>query len=226
MNYRPIIYMPKEAQPTQKFVDIEEIKNGTVILKTGGLRRVLMVSGINFALKSEEEQNIIISAYMAFLNSLEFSCQIIIHSRRLNIEEYLSNFSKKQETETNLLVRDQIGEYIEFIKSFIKNNEIMGKTFFVVVPYDAVSMPSGTSGLLSSIPFLGKSKPTKQEETQSFDEKISQLDQRTDQVVSGLTNVGLRVVALNDEELIELFYNLYNPQATETKKLKIAKGEQ
>ncbi len=212
----------KEAQATQQFVDVEEIKNGVVILKGGGLRRILMVGGVNFALKSEEEQNIIIGAYQSFLNSLDFSAQVVIHSRGLNIENYLQNFIVKQETEKNDLIKEQIGEYIEFIRSFIKANTITEKTFFVVVPYDSADIAEGSSKILENIPFFGKKK-TNQQQAQSLEEKIVQLDQRTDQVMNGISGVGLRVVALNNEELIELFYNLYNPQAVEKKELGIAK---
>ncbi|MBI5401749.1 hypothetical protein HZB05_02920 [Candidatus Wolfebacteria bacterium] len=214
----------KEAQATQQFVDVEEIRNGVVILKGGGLRRVLMVSGVNFALKSEEEQNIIIGAYQSFLNSLDFSAQVVIHSRGLNIESYLHNFISRQETEKNDLIKEQIGEYVEFIRSFVKANVITEKTFFVVVPYDPVEIPAGGTKILESVPFFGKKK-NQQEEVKSLEEKIVQLDQRTDQVINGLSGVGLRIVALNNEELIELFYNLYNPQAVEKKELGIAKEQ-
>ena len=119
----------KESVATQQFVDIEEIKDGAVILKGGGLRRVLMVSGINFELKSEEEQNIIISTYQNFLNGLDFSVQIVIHSRKLNIESYLKKMEGRKELEANELLKNQISEYIEFIKSFVEMNAVMAKTF-------------------------------------------------------------------------------------------------
>jgi len=217
----------KETVSTQQFVDIEDIKDGVIILRNGGLRRVVMVSGTNFELKSEEEQNIIIGAYQNFLNTLDFSVQIIIHSRRLNIEGYLDMLSQRQIEEQNELLKNQIAEYIEFIRSFVKQNEIMAKTFFVVVPYDGMDIvqtaeKSFLSKLSPSALFGKKGKnETKQEE--DLEERITQLNQRTEQVIVGLEQIGLRAVPLNDEELIELFYNLYNPQAIEKKDLKIAK---
>jgi len=212
----------KEAQPTQKFVEIEDIKEGTVVLKSGGLRRILMVSGINFELKSEEEQNIIIYSYQNFLNTLDFSVQIVIHSRKLNIENYLAKLSERQTKEDNELLRSQISEYIEFIRSFVELNAVMAKTFFVVVPYDPITIPAGGKKLLEFFKF-GSNKSKKSALEESLEQKINQLNQRTDQVINGLTQVGLRVVALSDEELIELFYNLYNPEAKK-KELKIAEG--
>ena len=211
----------QQSKSTQQFVDIKEIKDGVVILKNGGLRRVLMVSGINFELKSEEEQNAIIYGYQDFLNSLDFSIQIVIHSRRLNIDAYLEKLEERLKLETNELLRSQIDEYIQFVSSFVAENEIMTKTFFVIIPYDIIQIPKGGQKVLqlvkSGTPSAGHSID------QSLEEKIRQLDQRTDQVLQGLTQLGLRAVILNDEELIELFYNLYNP-AAKKKELEIAKN--
>ena len=215
--------MEKESVSTQQFVDVEDIKDGVIVLKSGGLRRVIMVSGTNFELKSDEEQNIIIGSYQNFLNTLDFSVQIIIHSRRLNIEGYLKTLSDRQNEESNELLKNQIAEYIEFIRSFVSQNEIMTKTFFVVVPYDGVDISQAAKkGILSKIPFFAKKEQDKTNQEIDFSERLTQLNQRTEQVVIGLEQIGLRAVSLNDEELIELFYNLYNPQAIEKKDLKIA----
>lgn len=219
--------MAAEAQATQQFVDVERVQNGTVILKGGSLRKILLVSGINFALKSEEDKNIILQAYQSFLNSLDFSLQIIVHSRRLNIQGYLEGLNQRKEHEENELLREQIAEYGEFIKSFVEQSDIMGKSFFVVVSYDTVAIPSA-GGLLSSIPFLGGKKKTAAEtaaEGRELSEQIEQLNQRADHVATGLSGIGLRAVALNDAELVELFYNLYNPAPTEKKGIGIAKQQ-
>lgn len=213
--------MAKEAQPTQQFVEIEDIKNGVVILKNGSLRSVLMVSGINFELKSEEEQNVITYAYQNFLNTLDFSVQFIVHSRKMNIENYLNKLRERQDQETNELLKNQISEYIEFVRSFVELNAVMAKTFFVVVPYDPVTIPGGGKRLFGFLKFGSRAKTPVLEQT--LEQKISQLNQRVEQVVNGVNQIGLRVVVLNDEELIELFYNLYNPETMEKKGLKIVK---
>ncbi len=121
--------MPGEFADTKSLVDIKEIKNDVVVLKNGGLRQILIVGGTNFALKSEEEQNIILASYQNFLNSLEFSIQIIIHSRKINIDRYIETLEKRRSEEEFTLLKNQISEYIEFIKSFVRNNDIMSKTF-------------------------------------------------------------------------------------------------
>lgn len=216
--------MAQEAQATQQFVDVERVQNGTVILKGGALRKILLVSGINFALKSEEDKNIILQTYQSFLNSLDFSLQIIVHSRRLNIQGYLEGLSQRKEHEENELLREQITEYSEFIRSFVEQSDIMGKSFFVVVPYDPAPLVS-SGGIFGSIPFLGKKNGSKTEDERALNEQIEQLNQRVDHVMTGLSGVGLRAIILNDAELIELFYNLYNPAPTEKKGIGIAKNK-
>jgi type IV secretory pathway VirB4 component len=201
---------------TQQFVDIEQIKDGVVHLKNGGLRAVVMVSGINFELKSEEEQNIIISSYQNFLNSLDFSIQIAVHSRKINIDGYLKKMEGRREQETNELMKNQIDEYIQYIRSFVKENEIMAKTFFVVVPYEGGGASDIKKGVMGF--FGGKSKNDKKSKDESFEQQLIQLRQRVDQATSGLEQMGLRAVVLNDEELTELYYNLYNPGSA-TKKI-------
>ena len=222
----------KEAAATQKFVEIAGVKNGTVILKGGGLRQILVVGGINFDLKSEEEQGIIISLFQGFLNSLSFSVQIVVHSRKLNIGTYLENLTARYEQETNELLKNQIQEYREFIRALVAENTIMNKDYFVVIPFDPVSVPgvgqvSGGGGILG---FLKKPPPAGNTPSAADDarlaQQIEQLNQRTAHVIQGIGHVGLRVVQLNDQELIELFYNLYNPEATEKKELSIVRNEQ
>jgi hypothetical protein len=180
-----------------------------------------MVSGINFELKSEEEQNVIAYAYQNFLNALDFSVQIVIHSRKMNVDGYLEKLRERQDLETNELLKNQISEYLEFVKSFVETNAVMAKTFFAVVPYDPIVIPGGGKKLLGFLG-IGAGKKTAPLE-QAPEQKTAQINQRAEEVINGLSQIGLRVVALNDEELIELFYNLYNPSAVERKELKIAK---
>jgi type IV secretory pathway VirB4 component len=215
----------KEALPTQKFIEIDRIENGTVILNGGGLRQILMVSGINFDLKSEEEQGLIISLFQGFLNSLNFSVQIFIHSRKVNIEGYLANLEKRESQESNELLKNQIVEYREFIRAFVSENAIMSKSYFVVVPYDPVQLSSQGEAFTSKIFGLLKKKgvesPNKRlpeanaTQERVMSEHVEQLTQRSNQVISGLNQMNLRAIPLNDAELVELFYNLYNPEAIE-----------
>src|SRR3989344_890601 len=217
--------MPKESQPTQKFIEIESARENTLILKNGALRKVLMVSGVNFDLKSEEEQGLITYAYQNFLNSLDFSVQIFVHSRRLNIEGYIKRLEAREGEEQNELLKAQIAGYREFVASFVSQNPIMAKTFFIVVPFDPIQLPSAAKGGILGI-FSKKAANTtaaSQDKEKEFQHNLLQLGQRTDRVVSGLTGIGLQAAALDNEALIELFYNLYNPESVEKRTLEIAK---
>lgn len=207
---------------TQQFVDIESVKNGVLILKNGSLRKVLMVSGINFDLKSEEEQGIIIGAFQNFLNTLEFSIQFLVHSRKMNISSYLEKLKQRETQEENELLKNQISEYIEFVGSFVESNAVMEKAFFTVVPYDSIQISKVGNNILSNMKFWQKNKNI-EEKDEGLEQKMTQINQRTEQVINGLNQIGLRAVALNDEELIELFYNLYNPSDVEKKDIKITK---
>jgi type IV secretory pathway VirB4 component len=208
--------MPKTTS-TQQFVEVQEVREGIIFLKNGGLRQLLMVNGVNFDLKSETEQELITGAYQNLLNGLDFSLQIFIHSRRVNIGPYLQKLQERQSQETNELLKTQIAEYIEFIKAFVANNAIMDKTFFGVVPYDPMSLPPAAKGVLS---FFKKKPAVLTEDPQR---NLQQLKQRVDQVMIGLQQIGLRAVPLNTEETLELIYNLYNPQIIERGALEIAK---
>lgn len=207
------------ADATQNFVEIDKIVDDVVVLKDGSLKAVLIVSGINFELKSEEEQEIVTATYQNFLNSLDFSIQIIVHSRKINLDNYIEKLKVIKEKEENSLLKNQSDEYIKFIEEFIKQNEIMDKNFFIVVPYQF----SGTEEIkksfsfLSSIPFFKKKKNNKKEEEESMSQKVIQLQRRVDQIIAELTRIGLRSVRLNREELLELYYNIYNPSERKRK---------
>ena len=209
---------------TQEFVELQEVRDGVIFLKNGALRQLLMVNGINFDLKSETEQDLMTYGYQNLLNALNFSIQIFIHSRRLNIESYLSKLQKRQSQETNELLKTQIAEYLEFIKSFVANNAIMDKTFFVVVPYDPVNLPQAAKGILG---FIKQEKTSASQDqaaqNENTQQNLQQLGQRVDQVIAGLQQIGLRTVPLGTEESIELIYNLYNPQLIEKQNLAITK---
>ncbi len=210
---------------TQQFVEIKEVRDGVIYLKRGGLRKILAVGGVNFDLKSQKEQDLILHAFQAFLNTIDFSVQIFIHSRKVNIEAYLAKMQDRQTEEMNELLKIQIADYIEFVRSFVADNPIITKSFFVVVPYDAPTISaSSPKGLLSM--FGKKSASAKEtDERVEYQKKMFQLDQRVDEVVSGLAGMGVSARPLEDGEITELFYNLYNPGLTEKEGLAIARQE-
>lgn len=208
----------KSAIAAQEFLVIDSIRDGTVVLTDGrGLRAVVMVSSMNFALKSEEEQDATVSQYENLLNALDFPLQLVIHSRHLNINPYLDTLREREKEETNELLKVQISEYIEFVETFVELSNVVAKTFYVIVPFTpSIAETKGlTKGLLS---LLGIKINHKTEDSDDkFIELRAQLIQKVDAVMLGLRRMGLRAAMLNTEELIELFYGLYNP--TESQKI-------
>jgi len=201
--------MALNAKDSQEFVPIKEIKNGVIVLKDNSLRAVILVSSINLSLKSSEEQIAIINQFQSFLNTLDFQTQIIVQSRRLDIRPYLSVLEERLNSQTEELIKIQTKEYIDFIKKFTEDVNIMTKTFLITVPYSG-KMFSGIEkmGILNNI--IGKSNSTNSE-LESFEEKRSQLDQRVNIIMEGLNSLGLRSTELRTEELTELFYKTFNP---------------
>ena len=211
--------MANTTQPSQQFVPIREIKDGVLYLKNGSIRQLLLVSGVNFELKSEAEQNLILSGFQNFINSLDFSVQFFIHSRKVNVDNYLAKMEERKGEEQNELLKIQIEEYVSFIRNFVDQNAIINKNFFVVVPYDPITVVNPASGLMS----IFKKSNSVEEKKVSEKENLDQLLRRVEQVTEGLNQIGLRAVKLENEETTELFYNLYNPQLVEKKVLNIAK---
>lgn len=200
---------------TQDFVPIEDIRDGFVLLKDGGMRAVLMASSVNFSLKSNDERQAILLQFQDFLNSLDFSIQIVTQSRRLDIRPYIALLEERYKEQTNDLLKIQIEQYISFVKNFTEATSIMTKNFFVVVPYDSVG-----ASVKSSFPIFG-SKPNKSQKQEDFEERRAQLEQRIGVVEQGLTRCGIRIGRLGTDEVVELFYKIFNPGETE-KPIKIS----
>lgn len=196
-----------QSKATQAFVPVQEVRNGVIILKDGGYRGVLMCSSINFALKSEDEQRAIVGGFQNFLNTLDFSVEIVVHSRKMDIRPYLALLSERMETQSNELMRLQLREYIQFIRGFMDSTSIMTKLFYVVVPYTP-GLGKGVSGAVSFLKHSGDSAQEKA--TSSFEDDRTQLEQRMALAAGGLSSAGLRAVALGTEEIIELLYRSFN----------------
>lgn len=228
--------MPQEPLATQNLLEADRIERNCVVLKDGGLRSVILVSGMNFELRSEDEQNAALGAYQNFLNGLDFSVQIFIHSRKINIDGYINELAGIERAETNDLLKGLVSGYKDFVASLVADNPIMEKTFFVVVPYDA-AVPANQRAIFDAIAGFFKRKkidPTSLSELRGASDTpdpqsesapalrnpqgeggFAALAQRTDQVVNGLSQIGLRAMPLEEDELAELLYNLYNPETVE-----------
>lgn len=203
--------------PTSRYLDIAEIRDDVVIMKDGTLRVVLLASSINFALKSEDEQEAVIQSYMQFLNSLEYPIQIVVQSRRMNIDPYLMRLREMQRTQQNQLLRAQIDDYVSYIQELVTMGDIMSKKFYVVVPYNPMSDKRKSfferlTEAFQPVTIL------KLQEKAFYDRKVL-LQTRAGHVQSGLSSMGVQSVQLDTQSLIELYYNAYNPSEAETQKL-------
>lgn len=199
----------KDATATQAFVPLEEIRDGIVLLKDGSMRAILLASSVNFALKSSEEQQAILSQFQNFLNTLDFSMQLYVQSRKLNIEPYLALLREREEGQRNDLMKTQLREYIQFVRAFTHDVDIMTKSFFVVISYSPaiLDIKKGISNLFTGA--MGSKKQSMGADI--FEENRSQLEQRIAVVEHGLSAMGIRTVTLGTSEVIDLFYHIFNP---------------
>ena len=210
--------MAQATSATQEFVPIKEVRDGIVILKDGGMRSILLCSSLNFSLKSEDERNAILLQFQDFLNSLDFSIEIVIQSRKLDIRPYIALLEAQEKIQTNNLMKIQVREYIEFIKNFTESTNIMTKSFFIVVPYSPALLNTGGAKSIEDISSrlgLGSKKRQAAATESNFDENRTQLEERLSVVEQGLVRTGIRVARLGTEEVIELFYKAFNPGETE-----------
>ena len=185
---------------TQSFVPISEVRNGILILSDGSMRAILSSTSLNLSLKSEDEQMGIITGFQTFLNSLDFNIQIFLQSKKLDIRNYITLLKERQKVVEEDLLKIQIKEYIEFIQKFTEEQNIMTKSFYIVVPYEIPSL-SSSNKRMDEIEFI---------------KNENQLLQRVSIVSSGLSSLGLKIELLKTEEIVDLFYKLFNPNELDT----------
>lgn len=203
----------KVISSTQAFLPIAEIKEGTVVMRDGSLRGVILVSSLNFALKSDEEKDAIVMSFQNFINSLDFPIQIVANSRKLDLSAYLASVQAEAAKLQSSLIKLQAEEYISFVNGLLETANIMEKRFFVVVPYYP------TPGM-EDVPGIKSLAKKKQETPQgNFDINKKALLSRIEEIIQGLMGVGLRCAALGTEDLLELYYSMYNPDTARNQKI-------
>lgn len=200
------------GKPTQEFVPLKEVKDGFAVLKDGSIRAIIFATSLNFALKSADEQTAILLQFQNFLNSLDFSIQIFIESRRLDIRPYIALLTERLKEQTNELLKIQTQEYIDFVKNFTESTNIMTKSFFVVIPYTPAVLQNK-----SPMGFFKKKneEEVKKSEMELYEENRAQLEERIAVVEQGLMRCGIRIAQLGTEEIVELYYKIFNPGDTE-----------
>jgi hypothetical protein len=203
--------MAVKSQAAQDFVPIKEVRDGIITLKDGSMCALILASSVNLSLKSQEEQQAIIMGFQTFLNSLDFSLQIVVQSRRLDIKPYLITLEERMKAQVEPLLKVQTKEYIEFIRQFTDEVAIMKKSFVLVVPYGQTQLQANENVLKN---VFGKKDDVTKTVQMEFEEQRSQLDQRISVVTQGLGRIGIRTVQLGTEEVVELFYKIFNPGET------------
>jgi len=200
----------KTASPSQKFIEIQDIKENVVILKNGGLRIICIASSINFNLKGTDEQKAIVSHFQGFLNSLDFPLQILVSSRKLDINPYLDNLKELAKTQENELLQAQTLEYTEFVKKFVEITDIMKKSFYLIIPYNPIGAKK--ENVLDKVKYIFKPQEIiKKISSEKFKEYQGQLEQRATHITNGLIQIGIKTKILNTKQLTRLFYEFYNP---------------
>ncbi|MFA6257614.1 MAG: hypothetical protein WC671_01215 [Candidatus Paceibacterota bacterium] len=208
--------MALNAKATQEFVPIKEVRDGIIVLKNEELRAIVLANSVNLSLKSSDEQQATIMQFQNFLNTLDFSVQISIQSRRLDIRPYLLLLENRIKVQNEPLLKLQTREYIEFIKNFTDSVAIMTKNFFVVVPYTNSTFKSD-SGIIDRIFSRKNKEEIKAAQQIAFEEKRSQLEERVAVIQQGLSRCGINSAQLGTEEVVEVFYKVFNPGEIEGK---------
>ncbi len=209
-----------QRKSVQSHLPISEIRDGLVLLKNGGVRAVLKTSSINFHLKSEDEQLATINAYQGFLNSLDFPIQILIRSRKLDLDDYFEHLQQRIFQEENPVIKGQTREYLEYIKKLVEYADIMEKNFYVVIPKNPKRVEN--KGVFQS--FWDNITPEDSLEKVSL--RYSEykalkegIEKRIDTVKAGLERCGLRVEQMGTQSLIEMYYHIFNPEVSRREKL-------
>lgn len=191
---------------TQEFLEIEDIVDDLVILKNGGAVLLIETTAVNFGLLSEEEQDSLIYAYAALLNSLSFPLQIAILSKRMDISSYIETISAYEEKQTNPLFKEKLKSYKEFILSIVKENKVLEKKFYLVISFSPLEL-----GVKGGLP---KAKKLPFPKSYIVSRAKASLFPKRDHLLRQLGRIGLKGHQLTTQELVELFYNLYNPTLT------------
>ena len=199
---------------TQEFLEIEDIKDGLVVLKDGAVALIIQTSAVNFGLLSQEEQDAIVFAYAAFLNSLSFPLQILITSHKMDVSSYLSMLSKLEENQPSGKIRSQIRKYYQFILAVVKENKVLEKNFYLVIPFSSLEL-----GVKSAISLFPTKKKLPFSKEYILQRAKTALYPKRDHVLRQMGRMGLRGEQLSTQKLVELFYEAFNPEASQEQKI-------
>lgn len=206
---------------TQDHLPVEDIVDDMVLLKDGSCASIMKVSSVNFSLLSEPEQSALISAYGGILNSLNFPIQIIIQSTTKDVGSYLKRLIETEKKQLNPLLKERIKLYKKFIKETVKKNDVLSKTFYVIVKFSTVELGLKGKGKieLQSLFNFKKKKELPYSKEYILEKAKASLEPKKDHLIRLFSRLGLDIVSLKNQELIELFYKIYNEDVENNQKL-------
>ena len=212
---------------TQEHLDIEDIRDNIVILKNNAASAVVQTTAVNFDLLSEVEQDGMIASYSQLLNSLSFPIQVLIRSKKMDISAYLENLVGVESEQTNPYLKEQIKSYRQYVADLISKNEVLDKRFYIVIPYQDISLKPSVSFLDIFLKILGieTKKAIRVNKRYILDKAKIALEPKIDQIIKQLSRIGVKGKLLTTQELVELFYDIYNPTSSSEEKLKAGAQE-
>jgi len=192
----------KLRSTTQRFTEIVDVTDNMAVFSSGNACLIIEVTATNFALLSKDEQDAKIFAYSSLLNSLSFSIQIFIRSKKIDISSYLKLLDQEARKTQNQVLGSRIRQYKDFVQELVRVNTILDKKFYIVVPY-------------SFLEAGGPGRNQTQKKTFAGSAKIA-LDLKAKSLSSQLQRLNLFAKTLEKEELTKVFYEIYNGDLLET----------
>lgn len=186
----------KNRTSSRRQIQVKEVKDGILILPHNQYRLVVETSSVNFELKSDEEQDVLLDTFQNFLNSLPSALQILVRVREIDIDRYLAEIAKSKGLEKEKVYKDQIDDYSGFIRNLVSGNKILSRRFYIVIPYED------------------------REKHKDFDMIKEQIYLQKDIIIKGIEKLGMKARALDSLELLDLFYSFYNSTQAKTQELK------
>jgi type IV secretory pathway VirB4 component len=230
---QPAVQTAKKAQPqsnpnsTQNSLLIAEVRDGIVIMNDGSFRAVIMCKSINFDLMSPQEREAVEFSYQGFLNSLYFPVQIFMRSQKVDLRPYLEKLDKIRTEQDNMLLGLLMEDYIGFLSAVAQQTNIMDKKFYVVISYpdpdeDIKSALKQSTGFFTGMVdmFSKNSTPHITINENMLEQAKTELKNRVQSVMQGLLECGVQSIPLDTQELIELYYDVYNPDTATRQQLK------
>lgn len=203
----------KPTASTQQHLDIEDIRDDIVILKNGNAVAILQTTAVNFDLLSEREQDAMIFAYAALLNSLTYPIQILVRSKRLDISNYLRLLQEARGNAVNQRLANQIDLYANFIHDLVSRNQVLDKRFYVVIPYASTTLSQALT-----LPGLVKKEKPVEDKWHTLEKAKVNLGPKIEHLTKQISRIGIKARLLTTEELVEFFFDLYNTDVSREQK--------